>query len=171
MLVGQHIQRGNTPSRKETLSFRGPGSSVLLRPTWDAPPGPWGRHRLTKGPAAWLMDGQKVVGVGGGGGEGVGGGGGRCPAQWVCPSETQNPWQGKRSLPLGPQSKFVHFTGQRWLSSPLPEPVSQGRSQCHRGRVEGILAQTIAGHPGLQVFQAEELRFLCSPWAIASLGL
>ena len=64
---------------------------------------------------------------------------GRCTAQWVCPSETQNPWQGKCSLPLQPQSKFLHFTGQRWLSSPLPEPVSQGRSQCHRGQVEGIL--------------------------------
>ena len=61
MLVGQNIQRGNICSRKETLSSRGPGSSVLLLPTWDAPPGPGGRHRLTKGPVAWLMDGQKLV--------------------------------------------------------------------------------------------------------------
>ena len=57
----------------------------------------------------------------------------------MCASETQHPWQGKRSLPLGPQSKFLHFILQRRLSSPLPEPVSQGKSQCHRRQVEGIL--------------------------------
>ena len=91
MRVGQHIQRGNTPSRKETLSFRGPGSSVLLRPTWDAPPGPWGRHRLTKGPAAWLMDGQKVVGVGGGGGRGWEEVGGDAPPSGCVPQRHKIP--------------------------------------------------------------------------------
>lgn len=39
------------------------------------------------------------------------------------------------------------------------------------GRLRVSWVQTTAGHPGLQVFQAEEPRFLCSPRAIASPGL